>query len=197
MMLKNFKTKENKVLIEAVLPRNGNRILALAMDIILILSFAILTGVSAKLKIEIGLVPITMQTAVVLLSGVFLGSKKGAMSQITYLLGGISGLPWFSRGGGLVYILSPTFGYILGFVAAAYVTGKLTESSWNNNIIGAFLTIIFGNVFIYALGLLWLAGFVGFSKVLSVGLYPFIFGEMLKMVLASLISIFSLKINKK
>jgi biotin transporter BioY len=196
-MLKNFKTKENKVLIEAVLPRNGNRILALAMDIILILSFAILTGVSAKLKIEIGLVPITMQTAVVLLSGVFLGSKKGAMSQITYLLGGISGLPWFSRGGGLVYILSPTFGYILGFVAAAYVTGKLTESSWNNNIIGAFLTIIFGNVFIYALGLLWLAGFVGFSKVLSVGLYPFIFGEMLKMVLASLISIFSLKINKK
>ena len=104
-----------------------NREIVLAKNVILILGFAVLTGISAGLKIEIGLIPVTMQTLVVLLSGILLGAKKGAMSQITYLLAGLTGLPWFSRGGGIIYIMSPTFGYILGFVIAAYLIGSLFE----------------------------------------------------------------------
>ena len=104
------------VLIEEILPKIENQKFAFVKDIFLVLSFAFLTGISAKLKIEIGVVPITAQTLMVLLSGALLGSKRGALSQLTYLLGGIFGIPWFARGGGMAYLMSPTFGYILGFV---------------------------------------------------------------------------------
>jgi len=136
----------NSVLIDAILPRIDNKTKAIIRDIVLVLGFAILTGICAKFKIEIGPIPITMQTFAVLVSGVLLGSKRGATSQITYLLGGLMGLPWFSRGGGLAYILSPTFGYILGFVFAAYSVGYLAERGWDRNIRTAILAIFIGNI---------------------------------------------------
>ena len=177
----------NLVLIDTILPQIDNKTKAIARDIALVLGFAILTGISAKFKIEIGPIPITMQTFAVLVSGVLLGSKRGAISQITYLLGGLAGLPWFSRGGGLFYILSPTFGYILGFVLAAYSVGYLAEKGWDRNIKTAISAIFIGNIILYIPGLLWLAKFVGFETVLAVGFYPFIFGDLLKIVAAGLI----------
>ena len=161
--------------------------IALAKNIVLVLGFAILTGLSASLKVEIGFVPITMQTFVVLLSGALLGSKKGAASQASYLMLGLSGLPWFSRGGGMAYIMSPTFGYILGFVLAAYLTGLLFEKGWNKDIKTSILAITIANLAIYIPGLLWLARFVGFSKALIVGFYPFILGDILKISLVVLV----------
>jgi len=83
-----------------------NEGIVLVKNIVQILSFAVLTGISAGLKLEIGPVPVTAQTLIVLLSGALLGSKKGSLSQLTYLAGGLFGLPWFSRGGGLIYIMS-------------------------------------------------------------------------------------------
>jgi len=186
MRLKNFEVK-NLTLIEVILPRVENKILEITKDVVLVLSFAILTGISAKLKIEIELVPITFQTFAVLLSGALLGSKKGAISQLTYLLMGLSGLPWFARGGGISYLLSPTFGYILGFILAVYLVGYLAERGWDRNLKLAILAMLLGNIILYIPGLLWLAKFVGVGKVLSVGLYPFIFGDLLKILLAGLI----------
>lgn len=195
-MLKNFETK-NLTLIEAILPRIENKILILTRNIALVLSFAILTAICAKLKLEIGPIPITMQTFAVLISGVLLGSKKGAISQITYLFGGLAGIPWFSRGGGIAYILSPTFGYILGFVFVAYLVGYLTERGWDRNIKTAVLAMFLGNIILYIPGLLWLAKFVGFGKVLLVGFYPFILGDLLKILVAGLILPMGWKILKK
>jgi biotin transporter BioY len=157
--------------------------LSFVRDLALVMVFAVLTGLSAQLKIEIGAVPITAQTLVVLLSGVLLGSKKGAASQAAYLFMGLSGLPWFARGGGLAYLFSPTFGYILGFVLAAFVTGFLTEKGWGKNIKTMILALLFGELAIYSLGLLWLYPFVGTEKVFIVGFYPFILGEFLKLSL--------------
>jgi len=174
-------------LIDVILPRIENKSLALVKDVALVLSFAVITGVCAKLKIEIGIVPITFQTFAVLLSGALLGSWRGALSQITYLLGGLAGLPWFSRGGGMAYILSPTFGYIIGFVLAAYIVGWLCEKGFDRKIETAILSMLIGNAIIYFPGLLWLARFIGFKKVLAVGLYPFIPGDLLKILFASLI----------
>ena len=187
----------NSVLIDAILPQIDNKTQAIARDVALVLGFAILTGICAKFKIEIGPIPITMQTFAVLVSGVLLGSKRGAASQITYLLGGLVGLPWFSRGGGLIYILSPTFGYILGFVFAAYSVGYLAERGWDRNIRTAILAIFIGNIFIYIPGLLYLARFVGFSKVLALGLYPFILGDLIKIALTGLILPMGWKMIKK
>jgi len=174
-----------------------NREIVLAKNVILILGFAVLTGISAGLKIEIGLIPVTMQTLVVLLSGILLGAKKGAMSQITYLLAGLTGLPWFSRGGGIIYIMSPTFGYILGFVIAAYLIGSLFEKGWNKSMKKSILAILIANFAIYIPGLLWLSKFVGLSKVLTIGLYPFIIGDILKISLIILILSFNSKHKKE
>ena len=178
-MLKDFKKQE---LISAeILFKTKN----LAINAVLILSFAILTGISAGLKVEIGPVPITMQTFVVLLSGVLLGSKRGAISQFSYLLGGLAGIPWFSRGGGSAYVLSPTFGYIVGFICSAYLIGVLTEKNWNKNIVETILVVLTSTIVLYIPGLLWLCKFVGASKVLAVGFYPFILGDALKIFLIS------------
>jgi len=177
---------KNLTLIDAIIPGIESKTLSLVKDVALVLSFAILTGISAKFKIEIGLVPITMQTFAVLLSGALLGSKRGALSQLTYLLMGLTGIPWFSRGGGIQYILSPTFGYIVGFVLAAYFIGWFCERGFDRKIGTAILAMLFGNIVLYILGLFWLAKFVGFKRVLVVGFYPFILGDLLKILLAGL-----------
>ena len=159
--------------------------MSLIKDIISILFFSILTGMSAGLKIEIGAVPITMQTLVVLLSGAYLGSKKGAISQLAYLTAGITGVPWFARGGGFAYIMSPTFGYLVGFIPASYIVGVLIKK--NKNILNIIKSFIAGNFFIYSFGILGLLRIFDLSKSLTVGLYPFILGDIFKIFLAIII----------
>jgi len=160
-----------------------NKIILLIKEISIIFVFTFLTGISAGFKIEIGPVPITMQTIPVLLSGALLGSKKGALSQILYLLLGLFGIPWFSRGGGLFYIFSPTFGYIIGFVLSSYFVGFLFERGFDKNIWKISFTIITCNLLIYVPGLLWLIKFVGIENILKIGFFPFIFGDFLKSIL--------------
>ena len=121
-MLKSANIKTPTV-IDVLLPRVGYKVSARTRDIVSILSFTLLTAIGSNLKMEIGPVPITMQNFAVLLSGAFLGSKKGALSQIFYLFGGLAGIPWFAKGGGIAYVLNPSFGYIIGFVLAAFFVG--------------------------------------------------------------------------
>lgn len=187
---------KNPVFIDLILTKFENKILANLRDIFLILSFATLTGICAKLKIEIGPVPITMQTLTVLLSGAILGSKRGAFSQIIYLFFGLLGIPLFSRGGGMTYIFSPTFGYLLGFVFCAYLVGWFFERGWGRDFRKAILAMIFGNAILYISGLLWLAKFIESDKVLTVGFYPFILGDLVKIFLAGFLLPFCLKIIK-
>ena len=187
---------KNLPIVDVIIPRIENKILALIKDITLILSFAIITGMAAKLKIEIGVVPITMQTLAVLLSGALLGSKRGALSQLTYLCLGLAGLPWFARGGGLAYLMSPTFGYIIGFVLAAYLVGYLVEKGLDRSLKTAILAMLVGNLVLYIPGLLWLARFIGFEKVLVAGFYPFIIGDLLKILLAGAILLLGWKLLK-
>lgn len=195
--MNNANTIKQSVFIDAILPIPSNKSLAIIRDIALILSFAFLTGISAKLKVEIGIVPITMQTFAVLLSGALLGSKRGFLSQLAYLSMGLAGLPLFARGGGISYLLSPTFGYIIGFILAASLIGWLSEKGWDKNLRTAVLAMLLGNLIIYAPGLLWLAKFVGFGKVLTLGFYPFIVGDALKIILAGLVLPIGWKIIQK
>jgi len=189
--------EKNLALIDAIFPRVENKSLVLLKDILLVFGFTLLTAISAKIKIEVGPVPITGQTFAVLLSGALLGAKKGALSQVFYLLGGLAGIPWFARGGGISYLMSPTFGYIIGFVLASFFVGFLCERGFDRKIETAILAMLVGNVLIYFPGLLWLARFVGFEKVLLIGFYPFIVGDIIKLFLASLILPLSWKIIKK
>jgi biotin transporter BioY len=184
-------------LIDAILPKIETKSKTLLRDFLFVLSFTLLTAISAKLKVEIGPVPITLQTFAVLLSGALLGAKRGALSQIFYLLGGLAGIPWFARGGGIAYLMSPTFGYIIGFVLAAFVVGFLCERGFDRKVETAILAMLIGNILIYFPGLLWLAKFVGWQKVLAVGLYPFIIGDTIKLLLAGSILPLGWKLIKK
>ena len=98
-----------------------------AKDLAVCALFTTLTAVGAYIKIPIPVLPFTLQFLFVILAGLLLGSKKGAVSVGVYVLLGLAGVPVFTEGGGFWYILKPSFGYLIGFVIAAYVIGKLTE----------------------------------------------------------------------
>jgi biotin transporter BioY len=163
---------------------------ALAYDVALVIGGSFLIALCAQFTIQIGPVPITGQTLAVLLTGMLLGSRRGSLSALAYLGEGIVGLPVFQGGnGGITYLTLGigryTAGYLIGFVAAAYVTGLLAERGWDRRMSTALLAMLIGNVVIYAFGLSWLSTLVGIGKALSVGLYPFIVGDLLKAILAA------------
>jgi biotin transport system substrate-specific component len=157
-------------------------------DLCLILAGSLLIGLSAQIAIPLPFspVPITGLTLTVLLAGATLGSRRGGLCLLTYLAEGLSGLPVFAAGAsGLSQLLGPTGGYLLGFVVAAYLTGRLAERGWDRQMHTAFLAMLLGNGAIYAFGVVWLSVFVGISKAVTVGLYPFLVGDGLKLAIAT------------
>lgn len=115
--------------------------------------FACLITIGAYLALPMPLVPFTMQVMFVMMAGQIGGRKVGFYSVLIYILLGVMGVPVFSKGGGLSYILSPTFGYILGFLISAYVIGILVEKKdVNIKIIDRFFSNIIGMIFIYFCG---------------------------------------------
>jgi biotin transporter BioY len=172
-------------MMDAVFPRA-----TLARDLILILGFTAVTALSAQIAFYVGPVPITGQTFAVLLAGALLGSKRGALSQLTYLGLGVMGAPIFAGWmGGPAVLMGPTGGYLIGFVAAAFVVGLLAERGWDRRTWSMALAMLVGNIVIYVFGLpwlsIWLGNFAPKSSVLAVGLYPFIPGDLLKIVLVA------------
>lgn len=98
---------------------------SVAADIAECALFVSLMVAAAYIQIPFPLVPLTFQTAVSVLAGLLLGAKKGTASMAVYAFIGLAGLPVFSAGGGIYYVLKPSFGYILGFIAAALVAGLI------------------------------------------------------------------------
>ena len=149
-----------------------------------------ITALAAQITIPLPFtpVPITGQTFAVLLCGAALGSRRGALAQLAYLGLGYGGIPVFAGWSGGP-ALGPSGGYLLGFVAAAYVIGLLVERAWDRRVRTSLLAMLAGNAVIYAFGLPWLAVFTGgpVSKVLLLGLYPFIPGDLIKIALVSMV----------
>ena len=115
--------------------------------------FSALICIGAFIKIPIPALAITMQVFFVLLSGMLLGRKKGLVSTAIYVAVGLAGIPVFSSGGGISYILNPRFGYLIGFIVSSYVTGLLCEK---NSSLKNFLTAGFaGTAIIYTFGILY------------------------------------------
>ena len=139
-------------------------------------------------------VPVTLQTLGVLLVGAALGSRLGAEALGLYLAAGVAGLPVFAGGGaGLAWLLGPTGGYLLGFVAAAWLVGALVERSGSGRRpLPTFLAMLAASAAIYAFGLAGLAGWtllvgkpVSLPGLLALGFYPFALGDLLKAALAA------------
>jgi biotin transport system substrate-specific component len=152
------------------------------------LAGSIILAVSSKVKIPFYPVPMTMQTLVVLMIGIGFGWKLGVATVALYLFEGIIGLPVFSgtpeKGVGLVYFTGPTMGYLLGFLAAAYFSGKFV---YDNNIAKTFLKLLFATSLIYILGMAWLGGLIGWDKpIFQFGAQPFLLAELFKILIATI-----------
>lgn len=180
---------------------SNNNIKKLLLNILLVLSGSFILAISSKISIHFPFspVPITAQTFVVLLLGFMYKKEIAAATVIAYIIEGISGLPVFANpGSGIAYILSPTFGYLIGFVLAAYTLGFLNENKFfdknlklinlksnklKNKVIlisKLVLSLIVANIIIYIPGIFWLSRFVGIQQSLLLGFYPFIIGDILK-----------------
>ena len=124
-------------------------------DMVLCGVFTTLIAVGAFIKVPVPVVPFTLQFLFTMLAGLLLGGRKGALSVGVYILLGLVGLPVFAEGGGFWYILKPSFGYLLGFMLAAYVTGRMVERK-KKLLIGWVIAVNFLGLFIvYAAGMIY------------------------------------------
>ncbi|HET7275276.1 MAG TPA: biotin transporter BioY [Longimicrobiaceae bacterium] len=166
--------------LEVAPSRTARRVIGVAV-------FAVATAISAKIAVPLPgtPVPFTFQPLIVLLSGALLGARLGAASQLTYLAAGAIGLPVFAAGGGLLYLLGPTGGYLMAGPLAAFVAGKLMGTSALRTL-GALLA---GLAVIYAGGVAWLATVADFNVAIALGLTPFVLADLVKVVLAAVITL--------
>lgn len=159
--------------------------------------FGAVTAAGAYIIIPLAPIPITLQTLFLCLAGVLLGAKLGALSQVIYVLLGIIGLPVFAGGkAGIGVLFGPTGGYLIGFIAGAYVIGKLSQAKKKPGLIWNLFSMVAGLIVIYAFGVIQLSFVAKFSinKSISVGVLPFLIGDALKIIVAALIT---LKIRDK
>ena len=173
------------VLIDALLDRG----LSQFRTLFLVLAGSLLLTLSAKVQVPFYPVPMTLQTLVVLLIGVAFGWRMGFATVLAYLAQGAMGLPVFAgtpeKGLGLLYMAGPTGGYLVGFALAAATTGWLAERGLDRSAIGTAIAMVAGNIVIYACGLVWLSTFVGMEKAVTFGMAPFLFGDLVKIALAT------------
>lgn len=171
---------------EIILDRTAAKIFAL-------FSFIVLTALGAFVRIPLPFtpVPITLQTFFVLLSGAVLGRNWAAASQIGYLFLGVLGLPVFTgANAGITYLLGPTGGYLIGFIATSWLVGRFIHQGKQLNTIRLMFVMLIGSLAgIYLLGIFGLKIFLkcSLSDALALGLWPFIPGDIVKIIVASFI----------
>lgn len=164
-------------------------------DLILIALFASITAILSLLPaipLPFSPVPITFQVLGVFLAGAILGSKRGFISQLVYVLLGSIGLPIFAGGqAGFSVLVGPTGGYLIGFVIAAGIVGLIIEKNEKNNLAQVVLAMCFGLIVIYVFGTIQLSLVTGLSlkKAFLVGSLPYIPLDALKGLLAVLVAV--------
>lgn len=157
-------------------------------DLGLVLAGSILIALSAQVAFPLPFspVPVTGQTFGVLLVASLLGRVRGTAAVLAYLAEGVAGLPVFAGlAAGPAKLIGPTGGYLAGFVLGAYVCGWLAERGWDRTPLRTTISMVLGNVAIFAVALPWLARFVGPANVWTMGFWPFLPGDIVKIGLAA------------
>ena len=154
----------------------------------------ILLSLSSKISIPFFPVPMTLQTFVVYFIAASMG-MVGFYSTLSYVILGLMGLPIFAAGGGLGYVMSPTFGFLYGMVLASLAIAYLSKNLFDKSFVKLIFAIFIVAVITFICGLVHLSGYIGIEKAFKAGLYPFIYSELLKIALAISISYFLIKKN--
>ncbi len=157
---------------------------------LMVLGASALVTLAAKIQIPFYPVPLTLQTFIIAVLAMTLGWRLAGLTLVLYLVQGALGLPVFAgtpeKGLGLVYMAGPTGGYLFGFVLAAMTCGWLAERGWDRSHLLTLAAMSIGHLLIFIPGLIWLGLLLGWDKpILSWGLYPFIPGMILKIILGT------------
>ncbi|GAA2257493.1 MULTISPECIES: biotin transporter BioY [Kitasatospora] len=168
------------------LPGAATRLGGQARELALVVGGAALTGLAAQFSVPVpgSPVPVTGQTFAALLVGTALGARRGAASLALYLLAGMAGMPWFAEGSS--GFAMPSLGYAIGFVLAAALTGAFARRGADRSAPRTAMAMVLGNLAIYAVGVPYLAAslHVSLAKAADLGLYPYLIGDALKVLLA-------------
>ena len=168
----------------------GERLGVRVRNITLIVIGALLIYLTARVAFPVpgSPIPVTGQTFGVLLVGGALGFRRGLSAVALYVLIGLIGFPFFAEGkGGLGVILGASGGYLIGFVIAGAVVGRLAELGWDRRLIGAVVAMLIGNLIIYLIGVPWLmaVAHLDLQAGIAKGLMPFVVGDAVKLALAA------------
>ena len=165
---------------------NKNKIFNLA-NISTVLFGSIILIISAKIKVDLYPVPMTLQPLAVLMIGMLFGRNLAIATIGLYILQGIAGFPVFAYGGGLLYLFGPTGGFIVGFFIAGLVLGELADRGWGRNILSSIFCMMLGMFIIYFFGILQLSAIKGFAFAIIKGFYPFLVGDLYKLLVAGIL----------
>ena len=142
---------------------------------------------SAKIKVDLYPVPMTLQPLAVLMIAMLCGRYIAVSAVSLYLLQGMVGIPVFAYGGGLPYLLGPTGGFLFGFLIASFLIGDLADRGWGKSMFKSVFAMLIGLLIIYICGVFQLSVLKGFDFAIINGLKPFIVGDLYKLVLAALL----------
>ncbi|MCG8515538.1 MAG: biotin transporter BioY [Halanaerobiales bacterium] len=170
---------------------------------VMVAIFTSLTAIGGFIRIPLPFVPITLQTFFVLMAGIILGKKSGALSQLLYVALGLIGIPIFAGGGGIASIFHPSFGYLLGFIVAAFTVGLLLEKKqvdFRNtllvSVVGMAVVYLFGVPYLYFV-LNQVTGMeISLFTAIKTGMLVFLPGDLLKVfILTSIVPDIYKRIN--
>lgn len=149
---------------------------------------SLVLALSSRFMVDFYPVPLTFQTLVVLGLSMAYGKWRAVATVGLWLAEGAMGLPVFAKGAGIAYMVGPTGGYLAGMLAASWLVGYLAERGLDRKMVTTAMTMVLGNLVIYIGGLAWLGQFLGFGqKLFSLGLFPFLLGDAVKIVMAVII----------
>jgi len=180
-------TNTTNALISRALPESGA--VRLTYQIALAVLGSLLLVISAKTKVVLGPVDMSLQTLVVILIGASFGLRLGVATLLLYMAEGAMGLPVFQgtpeKGLGIAYMLGSTGGYLAGFVVMAAIVGWAADRGWDRSPFKLFGAALVAEVVMMAMGFAWLAGLIGAEKAWQFGVLPFIVPDLIKVALAS------------
>lgn len=174
-------------LVSLALPEKGAA--RLATQLLLAIAGTLLLTLSAKTKVVLGPVDISLQTLAVLLIASAYGLRLGVATMLLYMAEGAMGFPVFQgtpeKGIGIAYMLGSTGGYLAGFVVMAAIVGWAADRGWDRHPVKLFNAMLVAEVIMMAMGFAWLAMLIGPEKSWQFGVLPFIVGDLIKVALAA------------